>query len=157
METSSLQSPEATRQGSVAMQKFIFYWQFRSIRCIILPSSRCLCLISSDSFPRKGIHLGGRQLCDCQTLVSAAHGCSVVLHKARPAFAVPPALASGNPACSFPNGSTMGMCGMGEVQTTTPVPHVQLKCQYKGISSSACGALWPERSLLHSLLCLILL
>lgn len=98
----------------------------------------------------------GRGFCDCLTLGSAPHGCSVVLHKARPASAVPPALASGNPACSFPNGSKMGMCGRGEVQTTTPVPHVQLKCQYKGISSG-CGALWPERSMLHSLLCFVLL
>lgn len=105
--------------------------------------------------------LGKEILHVCQIFGSAPHACSVVLHKARPAFADPPALAPGNPASSFPKGSIMGIYGIGEVQTTTPVPQVQLKCQYKGISSSSCGALWPESSLLHSVLhavlCLILL
>lgn len=91
-----------------------------------------------------------------KSLGSPSHGCSV-LHKGRPAFARPPALAPGNPASSFPDGSIMDICGMGEVQTTTPVPQIQLKCQYEGVSSSDCGALGPERSLLHSFLCLFLL
>lgn len=50
-----------------------------------------------------------------KSLRSARHGCSVVLHEARPAFASPPALASGSPASSFPNEYIMDICGMGEV------------------------------------------
>lgn len=61
----------------------------------------------------------------CQTLGGAPRGCSVVLHKSRPSFAGPPALAPGSPASSFANGSIMDIWVMGEVQNTTPVPQVQ--------------------------------
>lgn len=57
----------------------------------------------------------GNTFMSAKSLRSALRGCSVVLHEARPAFAGRPALASGNPASSFPNEHIMDICGMGEV------------------------------------------